>query len=185
MPQKRKISKEDILSAAFGLAREGGPGALGARALATRLGTSTQPVFSHFASMKGLEAETLKAVEAFYEKRIAAALATAGKPYRAAGLAYIAFAREEPHLFRWLFMRDRAGEAGPDTGEIAPILALLQEQHGFSREDAVCFHAEMWIVVHGIATMIATGYRVWDEATVTRFLTDFYDGLCRRYGKEL
>ena len=185
MPKQAKISRDDILAAALDLVREAGPEALGARTLARRLGTSTQPVFSHFSFMKELEAGTLRAANALYERRVSAALSVADRPYRAAGLAYIAFAREEPRLFRWLFMRDRTGEDDrPTDDEVGPILSLLQAKFGFTREEALRFHAEMWVVVHGMATMIATGYYSWDEATVSALLTDLYKGLLQRYGKE-
>ena len=45
------------------------------------------------------------------------------------------------------------------------------------------FHLEMWVYVHGIATMIATGYLNWEVETVSRMLTDAYMGLKERYAK--
>ena len=42
----------------------------------------------------------------------------------------------------------------------------------------------MWIVVHGIAVMIATNYMDWPEETVSAFLSDFYWGLLARFGGE-
>ena len=46
------------------------------------------------------------------------------------------------------------------------------------------FHLEMWVMVHGIAVMLATGYLDLDEDTVSRMLTDAYQGLKKRFEKE-
>ena len=48
MPPKVKVSKEDINTAAVEMVRESGAEALNARALAAKLGCSTQPIFSNF-----------------------------------------------------------------------------------------------------------------------------------------
>ena len=104
----------------------------------------------------------------------------AGKypPYKASGMAYIRFAREERELFKLLFMRDRSREkVPPEDGEDAPIIALIQKNTGMSRETARLFHLEMWIYVHGIATMTATAYLDFDEASVSGMLTDAYMSL--------
>ena len=185
MPQKAKITREEIVGAALGLVRKNGIESLNARSLAKRLGVSTQPIFSHFASMKELERATFDEAQSFYESRISAAIASDPvRPYRASGMAYITLAREEPRLFRWLFMRDRTGEEDKGTAEIEGLLKLLQDRLGLSREDALLFHLEMWVVVHGIATMVATSYQNWNKETVSRILTDCYRGLLKRYGKE-
>ena len=181
MPQKAKITREEIVGTALDLVRESGIEALNARFLANRLGVSTQPIFSHFASMKELEKATLAAAQTLYDERIAKAIASDPvRPYRASGMAYITLAREEPRLFRWLFMRDRTGEEDKGTAEIEGLLELLQDRLHLSREDALFFHLEMWVVVHGIATMVATSYQNWNEETVSRILTDCYRGLLKR-----
>ena len=103
MPKKQQITKEMILQAALDIVREGGAEALGARAVARKLGISTQPVFSQFASFGELEQATYREATALYNRRVEEAMRSSDRSYRAAGLAYIAFAREEPRLFRWLF----------------------------------------------------------------------------------
>ena len=48
-------------------------------------------------------------------------------------------------------------------------------------EQAVRFHGEMWLFVHGIATALATGYLPWDEEQVSRMMSDVYFGLRHRF----
>ena len=46
MPPKIKVTKEDIIRIAIDCVRESGEGSLNARNIASRLGASTQPIFS-------------------------------------------------------------------------------------------------------------------------------------------
>lgn len=99
-------------------------------------------------------------------------------------MAYIRFAKEEKELFKLLFMRDRSGErVGENKEEIRPLLKLIRQNLGLSEEDAYFFHLEMWIYVHGIATMLATSYLELDEEFISRVMTDGYEGMKARYGK--
>lgn len=94
----------------------------------------------------------------------------------------LAFARQEKELFKLLFMRDRTEEDSETEDEsIDGIIALISRNTGLSNEDARLFHLEMWIFVHGIATMIVTGYLDWEEEYVSRTLTDVYEGLKARW----
>ena len=105
-------------------------------------------------------------------------------PYKASGMAYIRFAKEEKELFKLLFMRGRSGErVGENKEEIRPLLEIIRQNLGLSEEDAYFFHLEMWIYVHGIATMLATSYLELDEEFISRVMTDGYEGMKARYGK--
>ena len=103
-------------------------------------------------------------------------------PYKASGMAYIRFAKEERELFKLLFMRDRSREKIEENKEeIRPLMQLIQQNLGISEDEAYLFHLEMWLYVHGIATMIATSYLDWDDEFISRVLTDAYMGLKYRY----
>ena len=181
MPPRNKVAKRDILSAAVELTRAGE--ALNARALAQKLGCSTQPIFSNYASMEALRADVIAASLERYHRYLAESMAS-GKypPYKASGMGYIRFALEEKELFKLLFMRDRSGEViGEDLEEVGPIIALIQEKTGMSFERARLFHLEMWLYVHGIATMLATGYLPWTMEDISAMLTDAFEGLRMRF----
>lgn len=183
MPPKAKISKQQILSAAMAIVRERGASALNARELAKSLGCSTQPIFSNYSSMEELKHDLIQAADELYQSYLEQDMESgAYPPYKASGMAYIRFAREEKELFKLLFMRDRTGEdisKGSDQAET--FTALIQGNTGISKDDAYLFHLEMWIYVHGIATMLATSYLEWDYEIISRMLTDAYQGMCRHY----
>ena len=166
MPPKTKVTKESILAAALQLVRESGAAALNARAVAKRLDCSTQPIFSNYASMEELREDVLKAADERYQQYLADGRKDPSyPPYKASGMAYIRFAKEERELFKLLFMRDRSGEI------------IEEDREGL----ADLFHLEMWIYVHGIATMVATAYLDWDWEMISRLMTDAYEGIKGRF----
>lgn len=183
MPPKYRFTREEMIRAALDLVREGGIAALTARGLGERLGSSAKPVFGLFRNMEEVGQEVLKAADRLYQSYIQEEMAgTKYPPYKASGMAYIRFAKEEKELFRLLFMRDRSGEQVRDEKEkIRDLLALIRKNTGLSEEEAYLFHLEMWIYVHGIATMLVTSYLEWDMEFVSRALTDGYEGLRYRY----
>lgn len=183
MPPKARITRENILSACVDMIRESGFDAVNARALALRLGCSTQPIFSNYASMEALKSDALDYAEQVYQSYLHADMESGEfPPYKASGMAYIRFAREETELFRLLFMRDRSTESPrQDGGDFDSIIDMIRKSTGLDREQAYLFHLEMWIYVHGIATMCATSYLNWDRDMISRMLTDAYEGLRLRY----
>lgn len=183
MPQQPRFTRDEILQAALELTRIQGSGALTARSLAQALGCSVRPIFGLFKNMEEVQTCVLSAARQLYQQRIDEAMTKRDDPpYKASGLAYIRFAREEPHLFRLLFMRDRHGQPDPkDESDIQPILSLLQQKLKLSPEDALRFHLENWAFVHGLATMITTGYLNLEQDQCRELLSDIYQGLVHRY----
>lgn len=55
-------------------------------------------------------------------------------PYKASGIAYICFAREEKELFKLLYMRDRSRETFDEGDSIKPLIEEIQKQTGLSEE---------------------------------------------------
>lgn len=186
MPPKFRFKREEIIDAALELTRESGISAVTARGLADRLHCSVKPIFGLFKNMEEVKQEVLAAVNRLYQKTMEEEMAKGTEPpYKASGMSYIRFAREEKELFKLLFMRDRSGETiEEDRESIAPLLALIQENLGISEDAAYRFHLAMWIYVHGIATMAATSYLNWDDGFISKMITDAYMGLKQRYGGE-
>ncbi|MDD3410013.1 MAG: TetR family transcriptional regulator, partial [Eubacteriales bacterium] len=136
MPPKVKYSREAVLDAALALARRDGLQAVNARAVAKELGCSTQPLFREFQSMEQIRAEVLRMAGDAYGEYMRRSAALAPTPYKGTGMAYILFAREEPELFKLLFMRDRTGEAQEKFGEdksMEYIMPALVQSTGFTR----------------------------------------------------
>ena len=183
MPPKFKFTRDEITNAALNVTGMNGISGLTARALAAELGCSVKPIFGLFKNMEEVGQEVFIASDLLYQNYLREDMAK-GKysPYKASGMAYIRFAKEERELFKLLFMRDRSREKIEENKEeIRPLMQLIQQNLGISEDEAYLFHLEMWLYVHGIATMIATSYLDWDDEFISRVLTDAYMGLKYRY----
>ncbi len=185
MPPKVRINKSDIIDAAVNIVRIAGAGALNARSIATALGCSTQPIFSNFQSMDELDVEVIKAAYRVYYELIASEVEKGKYPiYKAYGMAYIRFAREECELFKLLFMCDRRGEEFVPTSDFDASVEMIMQANGFDRSRAELVHLEVWSATHGVATMIATSFLELDEQIVSRILSDVYSGIKQRHIEE-
>lgn len=186
MPPKFKFTREEIITAGVNITRNKGIAALTARELALELGSSTKPIFGLFENMDEVKNEVIKAANNLYQSYIQKGISSNKyPPYKAVGIKYIQFAKEEKELFKLLFMRDRTEEKIEENREeIRPILGIIMTNLGVSEDDAFLFHLELWLYVHGIATMIATNYLDWDIDFVNNALTDAYEGLKHRFTGE-
>ena len=183
MPPKFKFTREQIVAAALEVTRKNGITGLTARGLAAELGSSAKPNFGLFENMEEVQREVVSAANTLYQSYIKKGMAdNKFPPYKASGIAYIQFAKEEKELFKLLFMRDRTDEKIEENREeIRPILDLIMKNLGIDENEAYFFHLELWLYVHGIATMIATNYLEWDIEFIDKALTDAYQGLKNRY----
>ena len=186
MPPKVKIQKQEIIEAAVALVRQSGPQAINARSIAAVLDCSTQPIFSNFASMDALRLAVVAAADAQYQSYIQREIEKGEyPPYKASGMAYIRFAKEEKELFKLLYMRDRSAEQPPkEAGLSGQLESLVHNSTGFSGARAGLFHLEMWAYVHGVAAMLATGFLELDWPLISQMLTDAYMGLKKRFEEE-
>jgi len=167
MPPKAKFKREEIIEAAFWIARSDGFDKITARELGKRLGSSARPIFTVFESMEEVRAEVIARAKELYRQYVVGGLQKANA-FEGVGVAYITFAIEEPKLFALLFMNAgsiiNTGGAQTDVNSILPvidasyeeILRSVQEPNGLSREAADRIYQHLWTYTHGIATMCAT-----------------------------
>ena len=177
MPPKVRIKSDDIFNVALGLVRIGGEQAINARALAASMNCSTQPVFSNFASMDELLLKVNEAAYEHYLSFIKRELESGKYPqYKAYGMAYIRFAREERELFKFLFMCDRTGKDLSPSPDFDDAVEVIMKVNGITKEKAMLLHLEMWSCVHGIGTMLATSFLPLGDDLISKMLSDIYLG---------
>ncbi len=186
MPPKIRITKDEILNAAVDIVRESGAQSVNARALSSVLHCSTQPIFSNFATMDELRLNVVERADMVCQEYMRREMENGEFPaYKAYGMAYIRFAKEEKELFKLLYMRDRSAESVAKESDINDTMeSMVQHNTGLDAAKAKLFHLEMWACVHGIATMFATGFFDLDWDLVSKMLTDSYQGLRKQYGME-
>ena len=185
MAPRVKVTKEDIIKTTIELVRKHGADSINARAIASALDCSTQPVFSNFNSMEELQDETIRCAYGLYLDFIKRELASGKYPqYKSFGMAYIRFAKEEKELFKLLFMRDRTNEDLSPSPDFEESVNLIMESNDVTRDKAMLIHLEMWTCVHGIATIIATSFMAFEWELISEMISDVYNGLRIRHLEE-
>lgn len=186
MGKKEKYTKEELVGKAVEMVREKGFDNLGIRSLADYAGVSTQPICRHFGNIKELNACVLSAINDLYEDFLKKEVHSGQyPPYKASGIGYVNFARKEPELFKALFMRSRKNEDGKkEDAAFDAISQKVAERYKIDYADARKFHLMMWLVVHGIATQIATEYLNLSEADVSDILTESFTALSERFANK-
>ena len=183
MPAKKQVPKEAILTAAFEILKKDGFDAVNARSLAAALKCSTQPIYLSFNGMDELKEALYPLAENVYQSFIQKELAKAEyPPYKAGGMAYVRFAKEETQLFKLLFMRERSeAQIIEEKKYLTETVTSIASDTGMDLDTAYQFHLEMWFLGHGIATMLVTSYFDLSMDTVSEMLNDAYVGLKWRY----
>ena len=182
MAPKVRITKDDIINSALELVRESGAESINARSIAAYLSCSTQPIFSNFSSMDELFKTVILAAYNLYLNFIHREVETEKYPkYKAYGMAYVRFAKEERELFKLLFMRDRTGEDTSPSPDFNESVEIISNSCGVSRSTAELMHLELWTFVHGIGTMLATSFLSLDMELISDMLSDVYFGIRARH----
>lgn len=181
MPPKAKFTPEEILRAALDITREHGIGAVTARELGNRLGSSARPIFTVFKSMEEVRELIILKSKELYGQYVEEGLKS--KPsFRGVGIAYIRFAMEEPRLFQLLFM------SPVDSKNISAILPVIDQHYGrilqsvqepyhLDRKTAEKIYQHLWTYTHGIAAMFATGLCSYTAEQLEERLTEVFQGL--------
>lgn len=172
MARKETITMDTILDTAFAMTREEGFANVTARKVAVKAGCSTQPIFRVYKNMEELwDAVYLRAVT-FFQDYYGLYPKTGRVPFANLGMAYIAFAREEKHLFELLFLTQKGqGNAGNQEQESTITKSMYEILNGNSGNvvyeinlarvqgcaNPSDIFMKMWIFIHGAACMTLTG----------------------------
>ncbi len=159
MPPKVKFTKEEIIQAALDLVRKQGAEALTTRALGKRLGTSARPIFTAFENVEELQEEVKRAAKEVYAEYVKKGLEI--KPaFKGVAKQYILFAKQEPKLFRLLFMSEtmlgNTQEYNPLIADnYKTVFAAFKETYSLSEEETKNIYIHIGIYIHGLAALYA------------------------------
>lgn len=157
MPPKNKYQRDEVISAAIRVVEEKGMNSLTARRVATRLCSSTAPVYQHFATMEDLNLAVIRETQ----KKL---LEYTVRPYTDRvflniGTGIGMFAMEHSQLYRALML-----EGDSYRGVIRETLDIMETQMIADGRFASLSGAErhsllmkMWTFTHGLASLICVG----------------------------
>ena len=159
MPPTVRFTRDAVLHAACQLMRREGMEALNARAIAKELGGSTQPIFRLFTNMEDLRRELILYVARQFQAHAEADMAQSDSPYIQLCTTYLLYGRDEPELFKLLFMRDRVSEGQySDQTNFDLVFNIIKKETLLDDETALRFFERTWLFIHGLAVCIATKY---------------------------
>ena len=180
MAPKNKFTKEEMVEAALRVVRAKGIDCLTAKTIADELGTSTRPIFTSFGSMDDLKQEICEAAVRIYDSYTSAGLKEK-IPFLGVGTSYIRFAREEPELYRLLFLtRIPEYSAMKSMQHLQALVrpAVMNVYH-ITAEEADLYFRDLWFVTHSLSTLIVTGDCIYSDQEIAGILTGFSISICR------
>lgn len=179
MPPKTKYNKEDIVDAAFEIAKEEGFSGITARSVANRLHCSVAPIYVNFATIDDLITDVVERVFALSDELLAKQKGP--HLFENIGKASLAFAREYPVFFRELVMQENPYMASYETIENAMLEGLAEDKamRGWTLEERKRLFLKMRIFQMGLSVMVANGHvPSWlDEEAVEELLFEVGDEL--------
>ena len=181
MPPKAKYTREEISEAAYELVRRYGKDFLTARSLAATLETSTAPIFTAFSGIDEVMESVKERAFALYSEYIAEGLRES-IPFKATGLKYIQFAKDEPELFKLLFMGMTEncpnGDFVPAGDSNSPyVQSALEEFWGIKSDKAKRIYNHLSIYCHGIAVLIVQQSASFSDEEIDRMLSEVFYAL--------
>ena len=178
MAPKVKFQKSEIVDAALRVARVKGD--VTARDVAAELGVSTRPIFTYYRSMEELKRDVRQAAGDVY-RRYAEEGLRQEFPFLGFGQQYLRFAREEPQLYRLLFLSPSA--QGGAMEAMRQSQAWLRESlcriYRMNAGTADRYFRDMWLVTHSLATLIVTGSCPYSDGELSGILTECSVSFCK------
>jgi AcrR family transcriptional regulator len=195
MPVARSMASEVVLDAAEALVGSEGFSGLSVRRLASALGVSRQVVYTHFGGLEGLWNALYRRGADRLAARVAALDETPGTVahVHAASHAYVAAARQSPHLFQLVFARPvpdfdpdadarRVGRAA--FGVVVWVCGCwlageeVPREAAWASPEAVGLARVLWACVHGHVVIEAAGHaeEAMTDALVTRAVESLLAG---------
>ena len=186
MPPSVRFSREAVLNAAYQLIRREGTDALNARAVAKELGGSTQPIFRLFSGMDELKQAVIELSLQSWKTDLKIRLQESSFPYLTIGMSFLLFARDEPELFKLLFMRDRVSDGSCTDYNVNWGIPLIEDSVKVDMETARKLYERNWLYCYGLAVSIATKYiPCMSECTMRQLLVESLQGVALQLGVEL
>lgn len=183
MPPKVKFTKDEIVHAALNVARVKGLAAVTTRDIAAELSVSTRPIFTYFKSMAEVREAILHAAEKIYQEYLSVGLRES-IPFYGFGMQHLSFAREEPQLYRMLFLDSSAGKNRAMTALdharslVHDCVTKIYLMDGKTADRLI---RDMWLVVHSLGTLIVTDGCSYALDEMGAILTGFCLSLCKAY----
>ncbi|MGO2083627.1 TetR/AcrR family transcriptional regulator [Vagococcus sp.] len=157
MARKKTITREHILDATYQVVATEGFSGFTARNIASKMRSSTQPIYLEFKNMEDLRNAFFKEVESDLEKDVFSKEIT-GDALVDLCLNYVEFAKEQKMLYRALFVENYEGGESITRFIHQLILERMSSDSRYknlSSEKRESLLVGFWIVATGLASLVS------------------------------
>ncbi|MBR2811716.1 MAG: TetR/AcrR family transcriptional regulator [Solobacterium sp.] len=184
MAPKVKFQKNEIIEAAYNIARLRGIDTVTAREVAAFLKISPRPIFTYYDTMEELRHDVFEMAKEHYKDYLVRGL-QAPVPFLGVGRQYIRFAREEPYLYKLLFLTRPDGTVGGVISAMAMSQDLVRDSimkiYAMDAFTADCYFRDLWLVAFSFATLIVTDECPYTDEQISAVLSEVSLAVCKAY----
>ncbi|NPV89231.1 MAG: TetR/AcrR family transcriptional regulator [Firmicutes bacterium] len=158
MGPRVKFTKEQILDAAFEIAKTEGIDNITIRKVAEKMGSSVAPIYVNFDSVNQLFEALIDRIVSVSQRLLIEE--STGNPFQDIGMASLRFAIEYSVLFRDLVMRNNSYMKNYDDKVIPALIEEMKkdpEMEGFTDDELKTILLKMKIFQLGLSVMVANG----------------------------
>lgn len=179
MSARPTIKKEDLIKGSIKIIRSKGIENLSARNLAKVCDCSTQPIFRIFENMEDLKNTVYNDIYEIQNKYLSNG-ENHQVPFIGIGLSYIEFATKEKNLFKFLFMSSNSKYnnilAMSENNQGKKFTEMIEKSTGLSHESSKQIYINTWLIIHGIASMMATTNSELSKEEIETIIFDAFKG---------
>lgn len=184
MPPRVKFQKKEIVNAALNVVKKEGIDAVTAREVAKELKVSVGPIFTWFETMDQLKVEVYVVAKERYRNYIEQGLKEK-IPFLGLWHQYIRFAKEEPELYKLLFLTKPGEVSGGamETLKYSQDMARpsLMQIYNMDERTADKYFRDMWMVAFSFATLIVTDDCPYSDEEIFSIGTEVSLSLCKAF----
>ena len=184
MPPKTVVTKEQVLDAAIEIIRAEGADAVTARSVAAKLGVSTHPIFTYYSTLAELKADVLKKARSLYHESIKRGMRE-DIPFLGVGHQYLMLSKEDPEIFKLLFLTtpDESGAGAMEEFNFSLDLVIdfVMERYNMDRQTAENYYMHLWLMSFGYSALIVTHDCPYTIEQMSNNLTQISLSLCKAY----
>ncbi|MED4600235.1 TetR family transcriptional regulator [Paenibacillus validus] len=157
MAPKSKFKKDQIIDAAFEIARTEGIDRITIRKVAEKLGSSIAPIYVNFKEVDELIQEVIKKTFAISKQLLMEQ--NTGHPFHDIGVASLRFAKEYSVLFRDLVMKknEYMNDHDHEMGMLVELMKQDPHLEGLTDGELMTILLKMKIFQTGLSVMVANG----------------------------
>lgn len=157
MGPKVRFTREQVIDAAFEIAKEEGIDNVTMRKIAAKMGSSVAPIYANFADVNELTEALIEKIVSISQQLLTEE--STGNPFDDMGRASLRFAKEYSVLFRDLVLKNNDYMRGYDEKMLPTLIGEMKrdpELAGFTVDELKAILLKMKVFQLGLSVMVAS-----------------------------